>query len=355
MIPRALLPPLLAAALAVVGPAPALAQYDEDDQTRDHEDVDGSYLERYQQQEEETPEEDVEEGLEEFLARAERLVRDRNYRSASSERYRVQTDDPRLDSRAAVALLDTFRDYFDAFWQGRMELAPYDDQSRVFLFYSFHKFNEALEGDFRYRTYRPTGHYGALFDVITLHTDADGRGNLEDALIHEAAHQLTDRRLYAGEFAPSRWVSEGLAQYFGYTWADDSGGFRRGEVGGKSAKLLRGVRGSNAELRGKLRSAGTSLKKAGAEAGALVDRVISIRDPNRFYGEEAPLNYGVSWLLVHFLLEGEEGARVDGFIRYLELEKRGRGGSDAVYREIGLGPDELGSALSAHLKRLNVR
>jgi hypothetical protein len=355
VISRALLPALVAMALAVAGPTPALAQYDEDDQTRDHEDVDGSYLERYRQQEEETPEANAEEDVEAFLARAERLIRDRNYRSASSERYRVQTDDPRLDTRAAVALLDAFRDYFDAFWRGRMELAPYDEQSRVFLFYSFHKFNQAIEGDFRYRTYRPTGHYRSLFDAITLHTDADGPGNLENALIHEAAHQLTDQRLYAGEFAPSRWVSEGLAQYFGYTRADESGSFRRGEVGGKSAKLLRGVRGSSSELRGKLRSARTTFKKAGSEAGTLVDRVISIRDPERFYGEEAPLNYGVSWLLVHFLLEGEEGARVDGFVRYLELEKQGRGGSDAFYREIGLGPEELGSALSAHLKRLDVR
>jgi hypothetical protein len=63
----------------------------------------------------------------------------------------------------------------------------------------------------------------------------------------------------------------------------------------------------------------------------------------------------VSWLLVHFLLDGEDGARTDGFIRYLELDKQGQGGAEALYREIGLGPEELGSALSDHLKRLSVR
>lgn len=353
--PRALLPALVAATLLAVGWPCAEAQYDEDEQTRDHADQDQIYLERHGQKEPEEQAEDEDDGLAAFLARAERLIRDRNYRAASSEGYRVQTDDPRLDTRAAVRLLDAFRAYFDRFWQAALELGPYDEQSRVFLFYSFHKFNEALEGDFRYRTHRPKGHYGALFDVITLHSDPDGPGGLEDALIHEAAHQLTEQRLYTGDFGPSRWISEGLAHYFGYTYADDSGQFQRGEIGGKSTRLIRGARGGREESRSTLQTARKAFKQAGAESGWLVDRVISIRDPDQFYGEQAPLNYSVSWLLVHYLLDGADGARADGFIRYLELEQRGQGGSEALYREIGLEPEELGPALSAHLKRLKVR
>ena len=42
----------------------------------------------------------------EVLARAEELVKDKNYWSRSSDRYRVQTDDPDLDSKAVVALLE---------------------------------------------------------------------------------------------------------------------------------------------------------------------------------------------------------------------------------------------------------
>lgn len=355
MIRRVALAAVVAAALAAAGTVPVMAQYDEDERTRDHEDVDRTYLERYRQPEPENAPASEEEELAEFLARAEQLIRDRNYRSASSARYRVQTDDPRLDARAAVDLLEAFRDYFDEFWRGRAELAPYDERSRVFLFYSFHEFNQAIGGDFRYRTNRPKGHYGAPFDAITLHTDPDGPGHLGDALIHEAAHQLTERRLFVGEFAPSRWVSEGLAHYFGYTWTDESGRFQRGEVGGKSAALIRGARDGGAEIRGTLRSARKALKEAGVEAGGLVDGVISIQDPNRFYGDRAPLHYAVSWLLVHFLLDGEDGAHAEGFLRYLESEKQGRGGSDALYREVGLGPDELGSALATHAKRISVR
>ena len=104
----------------------------------------------------------------EFFERAERLVRDKNYRSDSSSAYRVQSDDPRVDAKAAVALLDSFRAYFDSYWDGRIELDDYDELSRVFLFYSFHKFNQLLAVDFRFNELRPKGHYGWLFDAITL-------------------------------------------------------------------------------------------------------------------------------------------------------------------------------------------
>lgn len=347
---------LLAVAAAVVALGPcASAQYDEDDQTRDHEDADRLYLERHVPPDDDTPGEDEEDDAAAFLARAERLIRDRNYHSAAGRACRVQTDDPRLDATAAAALLDAFRSWFDGFWQGGVELAPRDEPSRVFLFYSFHKFNELLEGDHRYRTHRPSGHYGALFDVVTLHTDAGDPGDLGDALVHEAAHQLVDRRIFTEGFAPSRWVSEGLAHYFGFTYADESGEFHRGVVGGKSAELIRGGRGGGSDRRATLQSLRKTFKRAGPEAGALVDRVVSIRDPNRFYGEQAPLHYSVSWLLVHYLLDGAEGKHSDGFFRYLELEKQGRGGSEALYREIGSGPEQLGAELAAHLKRLSVK
>jgi len=352
---RSLLFALSAAAIFVAFPLSAGAQYDEDDQTRDHEEADQLYLERYRQEEPEAEPEDETEAAAAFLARAERLIRDRNYRAASSERYRVQTDDPRLDARAAVGLLDAFRAWFDRFWQGRLELGPYDEQSRVFLFYSFHKFNELLGGDYRYRAHRPAGHYGAPFDAITLHTDAGDPGGLADSLIHEAAHQLTDQRLFSGDALASRWVAEGLAHYFGFTHEDESGGFQRGVVGGKSAELIRGARGGGADCRAALQSGRKAFKQAGAKAGALVERVISIRDPNRFYGDEAPLNYAVSWLLVHYLLDGDDGARADGFVRYLERERRGQGGPEALYRETGLGPAELGAAVTGHVKGIKVR
>ena len=55
------------------------------------------------------------------------------------------TDDPGLNPKAAVSLLDAFRDFFDEYWEGRTELAPYDKRSRVFLFYSFEREKPHIE------------------------------------------------------------------------------------------------------------------------------------------------------------------------------------------------------------------
>ena len=132
---------------------PALAQYEEDEQTDDHSRQDQRYLERYQKKETEPavtpdPTQDRAKAEAEFLAFVDGLIRDRNYRAANSDRYRVQTDDPRVNPKAAAAVLERFRDFFDSFWSRRVEMKPYEKRSRVFLFYSFHKYNQLLGGDF---------------------------------------------------------------------------------------------------------------------------------------------------------------------------------------------------------------
>ena len=187
--------------------APAGAQAHEEEQTRDHEEQDRLYLDR-----------NGDEPRAGCIARGlsgtgGRLIRDRNYRATRQRALPGSSDDPRLDTKAAAELLE-FRDYFERFWRP-LQLAAYDEQSRVYLFYSFHKFNQMLAGDFRYRS-APQGALRRLIDVITLHTDAGGPDGLANALVHEAAHQLIDQRLFGVEqVRPAPWISEGLASYFG--------------------------------------------------------------------------------------------------------------------------------------------
>jgi hypothetical protein len=219
---------------------PVGAQYEDDDQTQDHEEQDRRYYERYAEEkpEPEPQPEDEAAQTEAFIARAEELIRDRNHSARDSEHYRVQTDDPRLRLDATTRLLESFHAYFDEFWPEDVELRADDEASRVFLFYSFYKFNELLEGDYRYREFRPKGHYGYLLDVITLHTDPGDRGSLADALVHEAAHQLVTRRLLGKSNNASLWINEGLATYFGSTLADEQGAFDTGSIGGKATELV---------------------------------------------------------------------------------------------------------------------
>jgi hypothetical protein len=339
--------------------AAALAQTD--DQTRDYEEQDRRYYERHIQKkkgnEEGTPQAAPRDRAAEtaaFLDRADELIRDSNYRSFTGRHYRVQSDDPRVDVKAAVSLLDAFRDFFDGYWSDRLELVPYDEQSRAFLFYSFYKFNKLLVGDWRFNVNRPKGHYRPWFDVITIHTDPGGQ-TLAETLIHEAAHQLLEQRLFGGDEPTSIWLSEGMASYFGYMLLDGDMKFQPGVVGAKGIRLVRdGPSESAAEARSRLQDFRKELKSMAKDGVSPFDEVLSIRDPAVFYGKDSRRYYSASWLLVHFLLHGDDGAHSEAFLHWLSLEARGEGGAAALYRETGLAARELDAAMAAHVKRLRV-
>lgn len=350
---RALVPALLL--IAVV---PAHAQH-EDAATQDYEEQDRRYLERLQRTRQErvgiSP---ISDPTAAFLEVAEKLVRDRNYASARTARYFVQSDDPRLDAEATAAFLETFRDYFDTFWDERFELGAYDKTSRVFLFYSFYKYNQLLAGDFRFSAQRPQGHYGSLYDVISLHSDGDGGpGATPDALIHEATHQLVDQRIFGGHPPPIYWLTEGLAGYFGYTLFDAKGGFREGAIGGKTVPMFRGARtqpGEEPKLL--LRESGKAFRAyAKTHDAPLVEQLLAIDSPARFYGENRQLNYSASWLLVHLLFHAEEGRYQEAFLRYLERAVAGEGAPQALLDELELDASELQAALQRHAKTLKAR
>lgn len=347
---------LLLLALPVLAFAPsAVAQQEEDEKLEDYAEQDRKYLERYQKKEGQGEALSPEEAEAEMFARVEALIRDRNYAAASSDTARVQTDDPRVDPEAVARLMDSFRSYFESFWADRLELAPYDKPSRVFLFYSFYKYNQLLQGDFRLQTQRPKGHYGSMFDAITLHTDSDSPGDLPDTVVHEAAHQLVDQRLNVTVSDTQPWLSEGLATYFGNMYRDKDGTFVPDAVGGKSAALFRDGKTYPSRLPGAaLRSFRGALKDVDS-GDSLYGTLLWLRDPGAFYGYRAELNYNASWLLVHYLFHGADGARADAFIRFLQLERKGQGGPDALLKELGLTLQALDAEVARHAAQIKVR
>jgi hypothetical protein len=346
--------PRLALVLSLLLATTAWAQYEEDDRTDDHARQDRRYLQRYQEQ---TPPPDTDEDRAraeaEFFRFVDDLIRDRNYRAANSERYRVQTDDPRLDPESVTELLERFRDWFDAFWSPRIPPKPYEGRARIFLFYSFYKYNKLLHGDFSRSEIRPAGHYGAWFDAVTIHTDADPPGDLPDTLVHEAAHQLLDR-CFDWKTGQPIWLAEGMASYFGYTFMDKQGTFEPGRVGGKQIALLRTgkvLKGEQARLR--LKGFREAIKQ-GAGGDSIYGDLLASNDPRRFYGGNPAFNYAASWMLVHYLLHGEDGRHRDAFTRYIEAEMRGEGGPDVLYREIGMTPEALDRAVAAYAKTVKL-
>lgn len=336
----------------------AVGAQEPDEQTQDYEDQDRRYYERYlEQQEQEDPPKEPEAPPEEqfaaeFLARAEELVKDQNYWSRSSDHYRVQTDDPNLDSKAVLSLLDSFRGFFEEFWTGRLELEPYEQQSRIFLYDSFYKYNELLGFDARRMPVRPEGHYISVINVMVVNTRSGTPAGLADSLVHEAAHQLVDQEIFAGSGRMSSWLSEGLASYFGYTYRDKKGEFQAGRIGGKSTALLKetpvGASNEGAQRVKELRSALKKLPDDNAFLHELLDAV----QPSKFYSGDLILNYSGAWMVVHFLLHGEDGRYADGFVRYIQAEVEGRAGPEVLYDALGTTAGELQDAFVAYVKKV---
>jgi hypothetical protein len=337
-------------AAALIAPAGAGAQ-EPDEQTQDHEEQDRLYEERRKQQQAQKTQDTApagstqEELAAQFVARAEELIKDKNYWGGSSDLYMVETDDPDIDTKAVVGLLDSFRGFFDAFWEPRLPLSPYGGQSRVFLYDSFYKYNQLLGFDARRMPVRPEGHYISAYNVLALNTRASAPEGLADTVVHEAAHQLIDQRIYGGSGRGSPWVGEGLASYFGYTSRTKAGEFEPGHTGGKSISVWKNAPpASDNAIAQRLKSLHSSLKTA--EAGWLED-VLSA-DPAQFYGADIQLNYTTAWLVVHYLLHAENGRYAEAFAKYIEGEVAGLAGAEALYQALGVGAADLENAIAAY-------
>ena len=350
---------LLVGWVTLLGVSPIAAQADE--QTQELLEKERLYYERQMQREAEAPapEPEAEAGAERaaqvkaFLADADRLIRDRNYDSKTSDHYRVQTDDPRLNPAAASRLLESFRSYFETFWADRMELLEYTDVSRIFLFYSYFKYNQLLTGRKRFDEFRSSGHYRPYYDVVVIHTDAVASGELEDTLVHEAAHQLVGKRLYASGAEQAHWVAEGMAAYFGFTAQDAHGNFQPGAIGAKGHSVVRGQSRAPQTV-GNRRLQDFRRLARREEAPSVVD-LVAIADPAVFYGEGLQERYTAAWLLVHYLLHGEDGGLAPGFVRFLESDAAGPSVPADLYAALARTPDQLELGFRAYVLGLKNR
>jgi len=285
-----------------------------------------------------------------FIADADKLIRDRNFAQKATPHFYVQTDDPRLDPAAAATLLESLRTFFAGFWEGKAALRPYERPGRIYLFYSYFKYNQLLTGHPRFDPNESLGHYRPIFDIVVIHTDPADPGELPDALVHEAAHQLVANQLFPEGTTSSLWLAEGLANYFGYTLRVASGQFEAGAIGGKEVALLRGERkpaaGDSRRLLQELRAQLKRDKSAG------LAELLEMKQPGAFYGAGSQGNYARSWLLVHYLLHGEDGRFSAPFVRYFGEEAAGRGGGEALLRLLGVSAAELDAGFRAYVADL---
>jgi hypothetical protein len=134
------------------------------------------------------------------------------------------------------------------------------------------------------------------------------------------------------------------------------GKFETGVVGGKQITVFRdGGDKAVSDARMRIRSSRETFSEAADEDARLLLMVISANDPSEFYGRNTFANYDLAWLLVHFLLHGDDGDHADAFARYLGLEAENRGGVETFFDEIGMTAAELDTAVERHIKSVKVR
>jgi len=322
---------------------PTLAQ--SDPQTEDWSRQDQKYMERMEQRnaEEKHEKKDPEEIRLEYIENAKKLIRDKNYTVKKTARYLIRTDDPRLDLVAAGILLERFREFFEQFWEGEVELAPFEEKSQVFLFYSFYKYNKILTGKARFGEFRPAGHYRADLDLITLHSDSSPLDDLPGALVHEAAHQLVQKMLF--EPGPRRpdWLDEGLANYFGFNGLKEMGEGSRSVAKSGKKPNPNGPREMLSQLKDAL---------GDRESPFSVIELLDMEEPREFYGDRIRVHYAASWALVHYLLHGEEGRFREPFVRFMHEDPAMAGGAKKLLEMLGVDEAAFMSAYERHARKM---
>ena len=321
-----------AASLLLLTAAPlALAQTD------DHEEEDQKYQQRLSKP---TPPPSAANPREAVIATADKLIRDsKDYSSKSTAHWQVRTDDPGVNAAASAELLESFRTWFETFWKGRLETTPTEDLGRVYVFTSFHDYNELLTGGALHGDFRPAGHYNLVTDVVALYLGAIDREGLPDTLVHEGAHMLIAREILHGR-PTAPWLAEGLAAYFESTARDGKGGFEGGAIGGRQAKTrLRDLK-----------------KLLDAKPPWSVTSLLDTDDPQVFYGDGAAGRYAASWVLVHALFHAEGGKHAGGFARFLQqAAATGESTPEMLYEATGLDAAALTALVAADARAIDVR
>ncbi|HEY3175508.1 MAG TPA: DUF1570 domain-containing protein [Candidatus Polarisedimenticolia bacterium] len=291
--------------------------------------------------------------VEAFVAKANKLIQGNNYDIKSTAHYKVKTDDPRFDVEAGAQMLESFRAFFDATWAGRAELLPCEEPSLIYLFYSRSSYRQLLPEEERTIELGHVGYYRPFFDAVAIHTDTIGPADLPDLIVHEAAHQLVQVRLYGPDAPCSLWAAEGLATYFGNTLRDTSGRFLAGSIGGKSVTLLKDAPRSGKRMGWE---DATRFRRAlGRDEAPTVDEILRNVDPNEFYGSSAREWYTGAWLLIHYLLHADSGVHAPSLVRYLKRDAAGDGGADVLYQEIGMSRDQLDTAFRLYVGKLKAK
>jgi hypothetical protein len=280
-----------------------------------------------------------------------RLLTDAVYREAAGKGWLLRANVTEPNFEAARRALEFAERAFDAAFPGAPPV-PADMPLTVLLLQHEREYAQVIAFEnFVPMRFQSAGRYSSWDRTITT-----AMGDLPAPLwtrnlAHEATHHFIAQRLYSGKRPPT-WVNEGIAAFIECLRsgppAEAASGREIDLASIERGKVAAPPRVWNLPAEEYLRT----LREAAADRSLASAAEVTRRSfEERFRGPDPRQAYGQAWLLVHYLMNGEEGKHREAFRRWLSgPDAEGEGG--ALAAALGIALDRIDAALAAHLESL---
>ncbi len=221
---------------------------------------------------------------------------------------------------------------------------PEGQDLTIMLFRSQDEFNRIAAFDNVFRGPKPAGSYDQHQRTAYTFGSSGSYNHPQrlaiQALVHEVTHHEIQQRLAGGVRDAPYWVHEGIATFVQLLRPPDKK---------KGLQLARFVRGRQAEgtfrwVSESDRFLDTYIRRA--KEGSLPDMGRFLE--GQFEPTDAETAYGLSWVLVHFLLNAEDGRLAKPFTAWM-MGPMGTADDPGVLSAVSLSVEELQQKLTAHV------
>ena len=286
------------------------------------------------------------------LAFMESLLKGPDYKEAKGNGWLVRTDLPKSSLDDVQAAIEFAHRVFDEAFPGPGAPAGAQDVT-VVLFKDEKEYQQLSAFDNIIPDRAPVaGQYDAEFRTIYSALGLQPMPFFARTVAHEATHHFAAQRLSDAEGRIPRWLGEGIAQYVECTRMAKPGKVRlealdRGKVEQPAVLMARAETFRGAFIYQKrAESALSNLDEnlANVDIAALVDG----RLERHFFGERALTLYDVSWLLVHYLMNGDGRQHREAFRKWATDVGTPRNAA-SLAAAIGIPADDLSGRLRVHL------
>lgn len=289
------------------------------------------------------------------LAFMDTLLKGSDYKEAKGNGWFVRTDLPKSSLDDVQEAIEFARRVFDEAFPGPGAPAGAQDVT-VVLFKDEKEYQQLSAFDNVIPDRAPVaGQYDPAFRTIYSALGLQPMPHFARTVAHEATHHFTLQRFSDAKGRLPRWLGEGIAQYVECAKMAKPGKVRlealdRGRVEQPAVLSARAevFRGSLLYLK-RAESALSNLDEnlSSVNIAVLVDGGLD----RHFFGEGATTLYDVSWLLVHYLMNGDRGEHRDAFRKWVTNTSTPRDAA-SLAAAIGIPANDLSERLKGHLAQI---